>query len=90
MKGVVTSFDFINPHSEILVAVAQEDGHIENWLCEANSVNFLVRRGWTKNSLKPGDRVTIVGNPVRSGATNLRLVKVVLADGRELDPLGGN
>jgi uncharacterized protein DUF6152 len=88
LKGVVTEFAFMNPHSEIRVAVADKNGHTENWLCEAGSLNFLIRRGWNRNSLKAGDVVTIMGNAVRSGATNLRLTKVVLADGKELDPIG--
>jgi uncharacterized protein DUF6152 len=88
LKGVVTNFDFINPHSEIRVAVTDNNGHTENWLCEAGSLNFLIRRGWNRNSLKPGDVITIMGNAVKSGATNLRLTKVVLADGKELDPIG--
>jgi hypothetical protein len=84
----VTNFDFINPHTEIRVAVTDNNGHTENWLCEAGSLNFLIRRGWNRNSLKPGDVITIMGNAVKSGATNLRLTKVVLADGKELDPIG--
>ena len=60
------------------------------WLCEAGSLNFLVRRGWSKNSLKPGDRITVMGNAAKNGSPNLRLTKVVLPDGKELDPLGGS
>ena len=87
LKGVVTSFEFINPHAEIRVAVTDENGHTVNWLAETNNPNRLARRGWNRNLLKTGDVITIVGNPVKSGAPNLRLTKVVLADGRELDPL---
>jgi hypothetical protein len=58
-----------------------------NWLAETNNPNRLARRGWNRNLLKTGDVITIVGNPVKSGAPNLRLTRVVLADGRELDPL---
>ena len=90
MKGTVTSFEFMNPHSEIRVDVTDESGHRVNWLCEAGSLNFLVRRGWSRNSLKPGDVVTIMGNPVKNGSPNLRLTKVVLPDGKELDPLTGD
>ena len=90
MKGTVTSFEFMNPHSEIRVDVTDESGHRANWLCEAGSLNFLVRRGWSRNSLKAGDVVTIMGNPVKNGSPNLRLTKVVLPDGKELDPLTGD
>jgi hypothetical protein len=87
LKGVVTSYEFINPHAEIRVAVTDENGHTVNWLAETNNPNRLARRGWNRNVLKTGDVITIVGNPVKSGAPSLRLTKVVLADGRELDPL---
>src|ERR1700682_2453377 len=89
LKGVVMSFEFINPHAEIRVAVTDENGRTVNWLAETNNPNRLARRGWNRNLLKTGDVITIVGNPVKSGAPNLRLTKVVLADGRELDPLLG-
>ena len=87
LKGVVTSFEFINPHAEIRVDVADENGRTVNWLAETNNPNRLARRGWNRNLLKAGDVITIVGNPVKSGNPNLRLTKVVLADGREFDPL---
>jgi Family of unknown function (DUF6152) len=87
LKGVVTSYDFINPHAEIHVAVTDENGHRVDWLAETNNPNRLVRRGWSSKTLKPGDVITIVGNPVKSGANLLRLTKVILADGTVLDPL---
>jgi hypothetical protein len=87
LKGVVTSYEFINPHAEIRVAVIDENGRTVNWLAETNNPNRLARRGWNRNTLKSGDAITIVGNPVKSGAPNLRLTKVILADGTELDPL---
>ena len=89
LKGVVTSFEFINPHSELRLDVTDESGHKVAWLCEAGSLNFLVRRGWSRNSLKPGDEITVMGNVAKNGVPNLRLTKVVLPDGKELDPLGG-
>jgi hypothetical protein len=90
MKGTVTSFEFMNPHSEVRVDVTDASGHKVNWLCEAGSLNFLVRRGWSKDSLKPGDTITIMGNPGKSGSPNLRMTKVVLPDGKELNPLTGD
>jgi hypothetical protein len=87
LKGVVTSYEFVNPHAEIRVAVTDENGRTVNWLAETNNPNRLARRGWNRNVLKAGDVITIVGNPVKSGAPSLRLTKVVLADGTELDPL---
>ena len=90
MKGKVTSFEFMNPHSEVRVDVVDASNHTVNWLCEAGSLNFLYRRGWSKNSLKPGDTITIMGNPGKNGSPNLRLTKVILPDGKELNPLTGD
>lgn len=87
LKGVVTSFEFINPHAELRVDVTDENGHTVNWLAETNNPNRLARRGWNRNVIKPGDVITITGNPVKSGTHNLRLTMVVLADGTQLDPL---
>jgi hypothetical protein len=90
MKGTVTSYEFMNPHNEIRLDVTDANGHKTNWLCEAGSLNYLYRRGWSKNTMKPGDTITIMGNPGRNGSANLRLTKVVLPDGKELNPLTGN
>jgi hypothetical protein len=87
LKGVVTSYEFINPHAEVRVSVTDESGDAVAWLAETNNPNRLVRRGWNSHTLKPGDVITIVGNQAKSGARNLRLTKVILADGTQLDPL---
>ena len=87
LKGVVTSYDFVNPHAEIHVAVTDEKGQTVDWLAETNNPNRLVRRGWTSKTLKPGDVITVEGNRAKSGTNNLRLTKVVLSDGTVLDPL---
>jgi len=87
LKGVVTSYDFVNPHAEIRVDVTDSSGHTVNWIAETNNPGRLVRRGWGRNTLKPGDVITMEGNPVKSGNPDLRLTKVILADGTELDPL---
>jgi hypothetical protein len=87
LKGVVTSYDFVNPHAEIRVDVTDSNGHTVNWIAETNNPGRLVRRGWGRNTLKPGDVITMEGNQVKSGNPDLRLTKVVLADGTELDPL---
>jgi hypothetical protein len=87
LKGVVTSYDFVNPHAEIRITVTDESGHAVTWIAETNNPSRLVRRGWNRNTLKPGDVITIEGNPVKSGNPDLRLTKVTLADGTVLDPL---
>ena len=87
LKGVVTSYEFVNPHAEIRVDVTDRSGNTVHWIAETNNPGRLVRRGWGRNTLKPGDVITIEGNQVKSGNPDLRLTKVTLADGTELDPL---
>jgi hypothetical protein len=90
VKGVVTEFQFSNPHGLIRLDVMGKDGAKEVWACETNSPSILVRRGWTKESLKPGDKVTVAGWPARNGARYLRMQKVTRDNGevigRPFDP----
>ena len=86
VKGTVTNFEFINPHVEIYVAAKDDKGKIEKWVGEANSPNVLTRHGWSREVIHPGDQITLIGNRTKNGTLMLRLQKVILADGRELDP----
>jgi hypothetical protein len=61
---------------------------VDTWGIEGMSPNYLARRGWSKNSLKFGDKVTIVIRPLRDGSPGGMFVKATLADGRELRPTG--
>ena len=61
-----------------------EDGQSETWMAEGDASVALRRSGWTENQLKPGDEVTIVGNPARSGANMLGWESVRLADGTDI------
>jgi Family of unknown function (DUF6152) len=87
VKGTVTSFEWINPHSMIYADVKDDKGNVQKWAIETRGgPNALTRAGWSKETLKPGDDVTFVGHPAKNGTNNMRLVKVVLADGKELEP----
>jgi len=86
VKGSVTNFEFINPHVEIYVQAKDDKGKVENWVGEANSPNVLTRHGWSREIIHVGDQITLIGNRTKNGTLMLRLQKVVLADGRELDP----
>jgi DNA/RNA endonuclease YhcR with UshA esterase domain len=88
VKGTVSDFEFINPHTLITVDVKNEKGEMEKWACEARSPGMLVRvGGWDKNTLKPGDVITVSGYRARNGTTVLRLQKLILADGTVKDNL---
>ena len=88
VKGTVSGFEFINPHTLITVDVKNDKGEIEKWSCEARSPGMLVRvGGWDKNTLKVGDVITVFGYRAKNGATVLRLQKLTLADGTVKDNL---
>jgi len=90
VKGTVTQFEFMNPHSAIRLEAKDDKGNAEQWLIEADSPNNLARAGWTRDSLKPGDLVTIVGNRLKDGSKVMRLQKVIFVDGKELKPREGD
>jgi len=73
VKGTVTKFEFMNPHALIYVDVAGNKGEIEHWIAEESSNNHLSRSGWDKNTLKPGDLITLAGHRARNGAHVLEM-----------------
>src|SRR5262245_57631614 len=68
VTGSVTRFDWRNPHVFVYVDVKDADGKVANWRFELNGVNVLTRAGWTRDSLKYGDVVTVEGNRARDGS----------------------
>jgi len=84
LKGTVSKVEWMNPHARFYVDVKDEKGATTNWNLELASPNVLVRNGWTRNSLKVGDEVTIEGSRAKDGSNmaNARVVK--LADGRRV------
>ena len=86
VKGTVTDFQFNNPHVIISVETKDDKGKVEIWISEANSPNVLTRHGWDRDIIKKGDQITIIGYRPKNGAKTLRLQKVVLSNGQELDP----
>jgi hypothetical protein len=90
VKGSATSFQFINPHVTISMDVNDAKGNVQNWQGVLTSPNRLTRSGWTKDSIRSGDVITISGFPAKSGSPEIWIQKVVLANGQELDTGGGN
>lgn len=86
--GVVTKFRLINPHARIYFDVENEEGEVVPWLAEGNASAILKRRGWTKETLKPGDVITISGNPAKDDGPKMDWKVIKLEDGTEL--YGGN
>jgi Family of unknown function (DUF6152) len=89
VKGTVTQFDWGNPHVWISFEALDEKGNIEKWSAGGPSPSRMANTGWDKDTLKPGDQISAVGHRIEDGTFNMRLVKVVLADGRELICYGG-
>jgi len=84
LNGTVMKFDFMNPHSWIYIDVAQPDGTMERWAVETGSTNALFRRGWRKESLRPGDHVTIDAFRAKDGSHTANASQVKLPDGRQV------
>ena len=76
LTGTVTRMDFVNPHVVVYFNVQGTDGATTEWSGWLTAPNKLQRAGWTKNTLKPGDKVTIVGNQQKNGSPVLQIRKV--------------
>jgi len=88
LTGTVKEFQWTNPHAWIELNVVNERGEELEWGVELNSPNNLTRQGWRSTLLKPGDKVTVVINPLRNGSRGGLFVSVTLADGRTIgDPM---
>ena len=90
VKGAVTQFQFINPHVTISMDIKDDKGNVQTWQGALTSPNHLMRSGWSKDTLKAGEVITISGFPAKSGAPEIWIQKVVLASGEALDTSGGN
>jgi hypothetical protein len=84
IKGTVTEFAWTNPHVQIYLDVKGDKGAVAHWSVETYSPGKLVRAGWTKDSVKAGDQVSITLIPAKSGAPVGFLHKLVLPDGKVL------
>ena len=90
LKGTVVEFDFINPHCQLFINVADDSGALVKWDGEFTNPGTLHRRGWTKDMFKPGDQITMIGNRAKNGANVIRVMKLQMADGKEITALGGD
>jgi len=68
LSGTVREFRFISPHTLLIVQVKGQNGDVANWELEGGAPGLLIRSGMNKNSLKPGDEIILMVNPLRSGA----------------------
>ncbi|HEY3160253.1 MAG TPA: DUF6152 family protein [Vicinamibacterales bacterium] len=85
MTGSVTKFEWTNPHAWIYIDAKDEAGKVSNWGFELAAASGLMRSGWTRFSVKPGDVVTIEGARAKNGSNNASAQTVTLASsGRKL------
>jgi|SRR5665213_1190452 len=84
LKATITEFSFSNPHAEVYFDAKDNKGNVQKWTAESPNPYRLAKSGWTKDSIKPGDEVTVLGNPAKNGSPIMRLQKIILTDGREL------
>ena len=84
LKGVVTGYEWANPHAIISITVKDDNGSAEQWHAEILPPPEMLRAGWTKESIKPGDQVTLIGRPGKNAQHILWLEYLVMPDGRKL------
>ncbi len=84
IKGTVTEFSWTNPHVQIYLDVKDDKGNVAHWSVETYSPGKLVRAGWSKDVIKPGDVVSINLIPEKNGAPVGFLHKMVLSNGKVL------
>ena len=84
LQGVVVKWEMINPHGWITLGVTAADGTKTQWMIETSNPNGLMRLGWTKNSLKPGDAITVEGYLAKDGSSTANAARITLPDGSKV------
>jgi hypothetical protein len=84
VTGRVSRVEWMNPHARFYVESTDDEGQTVEWNFELTTPNILMRRGWSRNTLQPGDRVTVKGWRARNAPHVGNASSVMLEDGREL------
>jgi hypothetical protein len=84
LKGTVTQWLWANPHCVLHLEVPDESGQVVSWIVETENPTSMFNIGWTKDSMKPGDRVTVTAMAVKNGKPIGRIVDVLLPNGQKL------
>jgi hypothetical protein len=84
LHGTITKMEWINPHSWLHIDVKNEDGTVTPWMIEGATPNTLLRRGFTRDNVKAGTEITIVGYRAKNGANRANGRDLVLPDGSRL------
>lgn len=84
LKGTVTQWLWANPHCVLHLDVPDDSGQVVSWIVETENPTSMFNIGWTKDSMKPGDRVTVNALAVKNGKPIGRIVDVLLPNGQKL------
>src|SRR2546426_8592300 len=88
ITGTVKQIDWTNPHTWIWIYVENSQGGVDTFGFEGMSPNYLARRGWSKSTLKPGDKISVAFRPLRDGSKGGSFMSATLPDGRVLTMIG--
>jgi hypothetical protein len=89
IEGTVEKFEWSNPHSWLFVEAPGPDGAVATYGLEMSSVGELLRRGWTKTAVKPGDKIKVSFHPVRDGSPAGQYQSAWTSDGKLIGkPMG--
>ncbi len=86
LSGTVVEWKFTNPHCIIIMDVTGQDGMVRRWSVEGGNTAGIFRRGWTPETLKPGDEIIVTARPLRSGAYGGNYSNPRWKDGTPIDP----
>lgn len=89
LQGSVKQLQWKNPHSTLVVAVQAKGKPEAEWWIEMGSIGRISRGGWRKDTVKPGDKITVEINPQKDGTNSGGFINAVLPDGRRLGQTGG-
>jgi hypothetical protein len=84
IKGTVTKYEWTNPHAYIYLQVKDDKGNAEEWMVELGALGLLSRVNWKRDTVKPGDQITVYGNRAKDGRFMVHIDRIVFANGQEL------
>jgi hypothetical protein len=90
LTGIVTKVEWTNPHAHFYMDVKDASGKVTNWNLELASPNVLIRNGWSRNSVKQGDKVSITGSQAKDNSNLGTAGTIVFPDGHKLSFLGAD
>lgn len=84
LNGTIKEFQWKNPHAWIVILAPGKSGPATEYAIECSTINILARKGWTSQSFKPGDKISLTMNPMKDGTASGLVLKATTADGHEL------